>query len=124
MTPDSGKKKKLGINWRRTGQTLKNFGEAAIKGEVLLRMKFDKYFMHILWFFCLIIFMVWANYMIEDTLIEVQKNKVRIENLRIMAGQTTCELEKMKRISTVGKMLEEKGSSLGIPEKPAATVED
>ena len=88
-------------------------------------MHFDKYFAHIIWVFVLMTFMVWINFRMEKSFLKVEKNKAVIENLVIQKGQTTCELEKLKRISTVEEMLKNKGSEIGIPsEAPSLIVKD
>ena len=48
-----------------------------------------------------------------------EKNKTRIEALKIFKAQKTCEIVSLDRISTVEAMLEELGSDIKQPEKPA-----
>ena len=48
-----------------------------------------------------------------------EKNKTKIENLKIFKAQKTCEIVSLDRISTVETMLEELGSDIKQPEKPA-----
>lgn len=107
------------IDWSRIGKTLGNSIDAIARGELLIRLRFNKYFVHIIWFFFLFTIMIWANVKIESTLLIMQRNKTTIENLKIFHGKTVCDLEKMKRINTIEDLLEQKGSKVGIPEKPA-----
>ena len=49
----------------------------------------------------------------------MEKNKALIEDLQIDNAKKTFELVELSRISTVEKMLEEQGSPVKAPEKPA-----
>lgn len=110
------------MNWSEIGKTLKNILMAALRGELLLRLKFDKYFIHILWFFALSTLAIWINIGIEKRMELMQRNKAELETVSIRHSQTTCELEKLKRINTIEKILVEKESKVGIPEKPANRI--
>lgn len=107
------------IEWSRAGEVIRNSIDAIARGELLIRLKVNKYFVHIIWFFFLMTIMIWANVKIEGTMLTMQRNKTKIENLKIFHGQTVCELEEMKRINTIEDLLKDKGSKVGIPEKPA-----
>ena len=52
-------------------------------------------------------------------MLTVQKNNDRIKTLKIEHAQKTYELVSLERIATVEKMLEEAGSDVKAPEKPA-----
>lgn len=110
------------MNWSDIGTTLKNILMAMLRGELLLRLKFDKYFIHILWFFALFTLAIWINMGVERRMELMQKNKAELETITIRHSQTTCELEKLKRINTIEKILSEKESKVGIPEKPANRI--
>jgi triosephosphate isomerase len=56
---------------------------------------------------------------VGETLIEREKNKTKIEDLKIFKAQKTCEIVSLDRISTVETMLEELGSEVRPPHKPA-----
>ena len=114
----------MNLKFKKLWKSISNTIDATFKGELLLRLGFDKFFLHIIWLFVLLLIAVWTNYKIEKTLLAVQRNKAEIETLRIIESQTTCELERLKRINTIEKMLEEEGSVVAIPTKPASIVED
>ena len=105
---------------------LKKFGSAfweVIKaigyGDLLLRMRVDKYLPSILYLFFLSMVSILMSYMTEQTMLEREKNKERIETLKIFKAQKTCEIVSLDRISTVETMLEELGSDIKQPVKPA-----
>lgn len=107
------------INWKTIGEFLKNGIHATLRGEFLLRLRFDRYFLHIIYFFIICTAIIWTNLQIEQTLLKVEQNKAILNDLKIYHAQKTCELVSFDRLSTVQDMLKEKGSQLTIPEKPA-----
>lgn len=107
------------INWGKTGEFLRNSFIAALRGEFLLRLRFDKAFLHIIYLFSLFWASIWTTLQIEQTMLKVEQNKTRLEELKIYHAQKTCELVSFDRLSTIQEMLEEKGSALTVPDKPA-----
>ncbi len=88
-------------------------------GEILLRMKIHRLFPYILFAFVLGWVNIWLNYNIERTMAQAEKNRKELETLKIYHAQKTCEYVSFDRISTIETMLEEKGSEVQAPEKPA-----
>lgn len=110
------------INWKTVGEavieTLKSIG----RGDILLRMQVHKLFPYILYTFALAWLSIWLSYKVEKTMYRVEVNKEKIENLKIDNANKTCEIVSLTRISTVERMLEETGSELKAPEKPAYRI--
>jgi hypothetical protein len=52
-------------------------------------------------------------------MLRMERNKADLETLRINHSQKTCDLISLDRISTIETMLEELGSNLQPPQKPA-----
>jgi hypothetical protein len=52
-------------------------------------------------------------------MLKVQKNNETIKTLKIYNAQKTYEIVSLDRIATVERMLEELGSEVKAPEKPA-----
>ena len=75
--------------------------------------------MHILYLFFLGCISIWLSYHAEQTMLKVQKNNETIRTLKIYHAQKTYELVGLDRIGTVEKMLEDAGSKVKAPEKPA-----
>ena len=62
------------------------------------------------------------SYKAEQTMLRVQKNNETIRTLKIYNAQKTYELVGLDRIATVETMLEEAGSKVKAPEKPADVI--
>jgi hypothetical protein len=59
------------------------------------------------------------SYKAEQTMLRMERNKSILETQRIYHGQKTCDMVSLDRISTVETMLEELGSNVKPPQKPA-----
>lgn len=104
------------------GQFLTRSAKAILKGEFLLRMRVDKVFPHILWLFALMWVSIWLSMKIDDTLIRVEQNKQVLKDLEIYHTEKTEALVRLDRFSTVQHKLEQMGSEVGLPEKPATVL--
>ena len=51
-----------------------------------------------------------------------EDNKKKIENLKIENLDKTCSIMRLTKISTIEKMLEESGSDVKAPQKPAYRI--
>ena len=104
-------------------QSIRNILVAVLRGELLLRMKVDKVFLHIVY----LLFIVWTtlfvNLKIEQTMLKVEKNRQEIETLKIYYAQKSCELAAFDRIGKVQEMLQKMGSDVSLPSKPGAVIE-
>ena len=107
---------------RRLAAFLKNSLKAIFKGEFLLRMRVDKYFMHIVYTFLLVWLSIWLSLKIDTTLTKLEKGKAELRSLEIYHAEKTSELVKLNRVSTVSGNLEKLGSDVGVPEKPATVI--
>ena len=110
------------IDWKAVGnafiETLKSIG----RGDILLRMQVHKFFPGILYMFGIALLSIWLSYSIEKAMYKVEQNKKVIENLKIDNANKTCEIVSLTRISTIEKMLEESGSEVKTPIKPADRI--
>ena len=102
--------------------TFKKVIESILSGDILLLLRVDRLLPYILVLFALGWINLFLNYKIERTLVEVENNKVLLENYKIYHAQKTYQFVKMGRISTIEDMLEKGGSKVGTPEKPAETI--
>ena len=111
--------KKKGIPWKKIGaatvETLKAIGY----GDILLRLRVDKSLPYILYAFLLAMISIFMSYKAEQTILRMERNKAILETKRIYHSQKTCDMVSLDRISTVETMLEELGSELEPPQKPA-----
>ena len=91
-------------------------------GKILLKLGLDKLFPFILYTFFLAVVSIWLSYKAEITMQKVEDNKKRIENLKIENLEKTCSIIRLTKISTIEKMLDESGSKVKTPQKPAYTI--
>lgn len=103
-------------------ELMKNSLQAVMRGEFLLRIRFDRYFPQIIYLFFLIWSLIWTNLEIEQTMLRMEKNKEIIEDLRIYHSQVNCELVSFDRLGTISDLLKQKGSDVTLPEKPAYKI--
>ena len=96
--------------------------KSILSGDILLLLRVDRLLPYILVLFALGWINIFLNYKIEQTMVEVERNKVILENYKIYHAQKTYEFVKMGRISTVESMLEKGGLKLTTPTKPAETI--
>ena len=104
------------------GTWLKNAFHAMIKGEFLLRLHINKYFIHIIYTFFLFWVSIWMSLKIEKTLTRVEEKRKVLQDIEIYHAQKTVELESMGRMTKIEQMLQEKGSTLSMPAKPADRI--
>lgn len=101
---------------------IRNSIGAILQGEFLIRLKFDRYFLHIIYLFFLAVVSIWIKLEIDQTMVRLEESKKELEDYKIYYSQKTCELVELDRLSTVEDMLEEKGSPLTLPQKPADRI--
>ena len=97
---------------------------AILKGELLLRMRLDKYFIHIAYTFFLIWLIIMSSMMVQNTLAQVEKNRAKVNDLKIFHAQKTVKLVGLGRLNTVEDLLREQGSEVRHTKKPADRLED
>jgi len=107
---------------RDFGSAVSKIFRSIISGDILLKMRVDKLFPYILYAFVLGWISIWMSYRMEQTMIKVERNRKELETLKIYHAQKTCEYVGLDRISTIEMMLEEKGSDVKAPEKPADII--
>ena len=110
---------RFNINWKKIGHAIKEFFISLGRGDLLTRLRVDRALPFILYLFFLGCISIWLSYQAEQTMLTVQKNNETIKTLKIYHAQKTYELVGLDRIATVEKMLEEAGSKVKAPEKPA-----
>lgn len=101
-------------------QILKNCLRAILRGEFLMR--FDRYFLHIIWTFLLFWGLILTSMMVQKTLVRVEDNKKTLTDLKIYHAQKTVELARLGRLTTVESLLETNGSDVTLPDKPATLI--
>ena len=112
--------------WRLSdvGRAIVNSLVAIAKGQFILRLKVDKYFLQVVWTFFLFAMFILFGLGVDVTLSKVENNKKRLQELEILHTQKRYELVSLSRRSTVGRLLKENGSQVAEPQKPAATLQE
>ena len=112
--------------WRISdiGRAIVNSLVAIAKGQFILRLKVDKYFLQVVWTFFLFAMFILFGLGVDVTLSKVENNKKRLQELEILHTQKRYELVSLSRRSTVGRLLKENGSQVAEPQKPAATLQE
>jgi hypothetical protein len=108
--------------WSDLGKILKNSLLAIFKGEFLMSLRFNKYFIHILFTFVLFFVSIWLGMNVEKTLIKVESNKKILNDLEIYHAQKTVEIVSLNRLTTIQKLLQQDSSKVTIPEKQATII--
>ncbi|MBR4978912.1 MAG: hypothetical protein IKY95_08210 [Bacteroidales bacterium] len=106
-------------SWKAAAGAVKEFIIALGRGDLVLRMRVDRAFPYILWLFFLGCMSIWWSYMAEQTMLRVEKNNDILKELRIQNTQMTYELVQMDRMGKVEDILNEMGSKVQPPQKPA-----
>jgi len=104
------------------GGEIKNFIKAFGKGELVTYFKMDRHLPQIVCVFMIVVMFIFVKLKIEQTLVTVEKNKIELDSLRYIHSQKEYELVKLGRLGTVEQLLEEKGSTLTRPDKPAEII--
>ena len=112
--------------WRISdiGRAIVNSLVAIAKGQFILRLKVDKYFLQVVWTFFLFAMFILFGLGVDVTLSKVENHKKRLQELEILHTQKRYELVSLSRRSTVGRLLKENGSQVAEPQKPAATLQE
>ena len=102
--------------------TLRNTLKAMRNGEFLLRIRADKYYMHIMYLFLLMWMTILLSLQVDKTLSRVGDNKVALERLRIHHAEKEAALVKLHSASAAEIRLQELGSQARLPQEPATVV--
>ena len=82
-------------------------------------MRVDQALPYILYAFLLGCISIWMSFQTEQTMLKVERNNETLRTLKIHNAQMTYELVGLDRLSTVETMLEDMGSEVKAPQKPA-----
>ena len=97
-------------------KSLGNIFTAIMRGELMLRLRVDRIFVHILYLFFIVWAMIFISLKMDQTMLRMESNRKRL-------AQKTCELASYDRLSTVQEMLEKSGSKVNMPDKPADRIQ-
>lgn len=98
---------------------IKNSFKALRNGEFLLRIRADKYYLHIMYLFLLMWLSILLSLRVDKTLATAGRNKTEIEQLRILHSQKEAELVRLQSASELDRRLGRMGSKVTMPTEPA-----
>lgn len=102
-------------SFRNTLRSLRN-------GEFLLRIRADKYYVHIMYLFLLMWVTILLSLQVDKTLTRVGDNENALKTLRIHHAEKEAALVKLKSASAAEIRLKELGSPATLPDEPATII--
>ncbi|MBE6240742.1 MAG: hypothetical protein E7115_04510 [Bacteroidales bacterium] len=96
--------------------------KSLLSGKILLLLGVDRLLPYILFLFMLGWVNIFLNYRIEQTLAKVEKNNEILEQYRNDYAVKRYEFVNASTKSTIKDMLEERGSEVTVPQKPAVKI--
>ena len=110
------------MTMKDVGTAIRNTFKALRSGEFLLRIRADKYYMHIMYLFLLMWLTIMLSLRVDKTLAKVGENKVKIEELRIRKSEKDAEVVKLESASATQERLIKMGSKAAMPTEPATVI--
>ena len=101
---------------------VRNTFRALRSGEFLLRIRADKYYMHIMYLFLLMWVSILLSLQVDKTLAKAGDNKAALEELRIHHAEREAALVKLHSASAAEIRLRELGSQATLPSEPATLI--
>ena len=86
------------VDWNKVGKAAKEILISIGQGTFLLRLRVDKLFPYILVFFVLGCLNIWFNYETEQAALKVEKNKAKLETLKIYHSHMNGEPFKVEMV--------------------------
>lgn len=104
------------------GRLLKESFKAILQGRLLLRLNIGRYFIHIVYTFFLFAMLIWFSLGVDSTLAKVEKKQNVLNELQIEHSNLEFQLRSLNRRATLQEMLEESGSKVTAPTRPATVL--
>ncbi len=101
---------------------IRNTFRALRNGEFLLRIRADKYYMHIMYLFLLMWVTILLSLQVDKTLTKAGDNQAAIDQLRIHYAEKEAALVKLHSASAAEARLKELGADLSMPQEPATII--
>lgn len=103
-------------------QAIRNSFRALREGEFLLRIRADKYYMHIMYLFLLMWVTILLSLQVDKTLTKAGDNQAAIDQLRIYHAEKEAALVKLHSASAAETRLKELGVNIALPQEPATVI--
>ena len=102
--------------------TFRNTLRALRSGEFLLRIRADKYYMHIMYLFLLMWVTILLSLQVDKTLVKAGDNQAALERIRIQHAEKEAALVKLRSASAAETRLHQLGSQATLPNEPATVI--
>ena len=103
-------------------KSFRNILRALRNGEFLLRIRADKYYMHIMYLFLLMWVTILLSLQVDKTLAKAGDNQAAIDQLRIHYAEREAALVKLHSASAAEARLKQLGVDLSLPQEPATVI--
>ena len=103
-------------------KSFRNILRALRNGEFLLRIRADKYYMHIMYLFVLMWVTILLSLQVDKTLSKAGDNQAAIDQLRIHYAEREAALVKLHSASAAEARLKQLGVDLSLPQEPATVI--
>ena len=103
-------------------KSFRNILRALRNGEFLLRIRADKYYMHIMYLFVLMWITILLSLQVDKTLSKAGDNQAAIDQLRIHYAEREAALVKLHSASAAEARLKQLGVDLSLPQEPATVI--
>ena len=110
------------MNLKTIWHAIRNTLKAIRSGELLLRIRADKYYMHIMYLFLLMWVTILLSLQVDKTLTKAGDNQAAIDQLRIHYAEKEAALVKLHSASAAEARLKELGVDLSLPQEPATII--
>ena len=110
------------MTFKEVGAAIGNTLRALRKGEFLLRVRADKYYMHIMYLFLLMWLTIMLSLQVDKTLTVAGSNKAALEELRTHHAEKEAALVKLRSASATQERLQKMGSQAALPKEPATLI--
>lgn len=98
--------------------------QGVVSGDILSTFKIGHYLPQIACVVAVFTLYIVLGIFIDATLSNVEKNKVRIEELKIELALKTKTYSAQRKLENIEKVLQDGGVNLHLPSKPATRIED
>ena len=102
--------------------SVRNFLRALRNGDLLLHVRADKYYIHVMYVFLLMWVSILLSLQVDKTLTRAGANKAAIVELRIHHTESEAALVKVKSASATEARLKRLGSEVMMPTEPATVI--
>ena len=102
--------------------SVRNAYRALRNGDLLLKVRADKYYIHVMYLFLLMWLSIMLSLQVDKTLTRAGANKAALEELRIHHTESEAALVKVKGASATETRLKKLGSEAAMPTEPATVI--